>query len=62
MAKAKIAVLYTTSSGETICFQNPETDVSGPEGAPDCVVDIYDLVELAGGWLKCNLIPAEDCL
>jgi hypothetical protein len=57
-----VAVLYTDISGETVCFQNPEADVSGPEGKPDCVVSIYDLVEVVGAWLECNRIPAESCL
>ena len=29
-------------------------DVSGPDGIPDCRVDIYDLAELAVDWLRCN--------
>ena len=57
----EIAYLYTGVTG-TVCYQNPATDVSGPEGNPDCVVDIYDLAELAGGWLECNRVPAETCL
>ena len=56
------ALLYTDVADDTICLQNPPADLSGAEGAPDCVVDIYDLVELAAGWLECNLVPAEDCL
>lgn len=28
-------------------------DLSGPEGQPDCRVDIFDLVALAGSWLDC---------
>ncbi len=32
--------------------QGPLTgDISGPEGEPDCYIDIYDLVALAGQWL-----------
>ncbi|MEN6306990.1 MAG: LamG-like jellyroll fold domain-containing protein [Anaerohalosphaeraceae bacterium] len=29
-------------------------DVSGPEGGPDCKVDLYDLAEFARYWTKCN--------
>jgi hypothetical protein len=57
----EVAYLYTDVTG-TVCYQNPATDVSGPEGNPDCVVDIYDLVELAASWLECNRVPAETCL
>jgi len=29
-------------------------DISGPQGKPDCYVDIYDLLEIVAGWLECN--------
>ena len=29
-------------------------DLSGPEGVPDCVVDIHDFVVFAASWLRCN--------
>ena len=29
-------------------------DLSGPDGVPDCVIDLYDLVVLATDWLNCN--------
>ncbi|MCK4629226.1 MAG: hypothetical protein KAT56_09495 [Sedimentisphaerales bacterium] len=29
-------------------------DLSGPEGSPDCYVDLYDFAVLAGNWLRCN--------
>jgi hypothetical protein len=57
-----VVLIYADVVDETLCFENPDADVSGPEGAPDCVVDIYDIVELAGAWLECNLVPAENCL
>jgi hypothetical protein len=57
----EVAYIYTDVTGK-VCFQNPVTDVSGPVGIPDCIVDIYDLVELAGDWLECNRVPAENCL
>ena len=34
-------------------------DISGPDGEPDCKVDMYDFAELAAGWLSCGLYP--DC-
>ena len=57
----EVAYLYTDVTG-TVCYQNPATDVSGPGGNPDCVVDIYDLAELADAWLECNRVPEESCL
>jgi len=29
-------------------------DVSGPEGTPDCHIDLYDFAVFAGDWLRCN--------
>lgn len=36
-------------------------DFSGPQGQPDCKVDLYDLAQLAAQWLVCTLIPETDC-
>ena len=30
------------------------TDLSGPEGVPDCRVDLYDFAVIASDWLRCN--------
>jgi len=30
------------------------SDISGPEGTPDCYVDLYDFAAFAGEWLSCN--------
>jgi len=57
-----VFVLYAEVTGETMCPQNPEADVSGPEGNPDCIVNIYDLVEVVADWLECNRLPVERCL
>jgi hypothetical protein len=58
MDALEVAHLYAGLVDETICLQNPPTDVSGPEGQPDCIVNVYDLVELAGAWLECNRVSA----
>lgn len=29
-------------------------DLSGPEGTPDCRVDMYDFAAMAADWLRCN--------
>jgi hypothetical protein len=43
-----------------VCCVDYATDLSGPEGQPDCIVNIYDLVEFAKThWLTCNIVP--DC-
>jgi len=36
-------------------------DISGPEGTPDCYVDIYDFAFFAGEWLRCNDPQNPDC-
>jgi len=30
------------------------SDISGPDGTPDCYVDLYDFAAMAGDWLRCN--------
>jgi hypothetical protein len=47
--------------GQLICEKNLITDISGPEGKPDCYVDIYDLITLATSWLQCNDPLAIEC-
>lgn len=36
-------------------------DISGPDGSPDCKVDLYDLAEFARYWTKCNDPALPDC-
>ncbi len=36
-------------------------DISGPEGTPDCHVDLYDFAFFAGEWLSCNNPSDPDC-
>jgi len=37
------------------------SDVSGPEGTPDCYVDLYDFALLAGEWLSCSNPQDHEC-
>jgi len=37
------------------------SDLSGPEGVPDCRVDIYDFAALSGDWLYCNDPQDPEC-
>lgn len=39
------------------CVDQPGADITG-----DCKVDLHDLAELAGDWLKCGLANPDDCL
>ena len=36
-------------------------DFTGPEGEPDCIIDLYDLAEIAAHWLECTLVPESAC-
>ncbi|AQT68809.1 hypothetical protein STSP2_01985 [Anaerohalosphaera lusitana] len=53
------AMLYYDYTGEASCLTQPELDLTGPDGEPDCVVDIHDFAEFAASWMECGLIP--DC-
>lgn len=44
-----------------VCTANPELDLTGPDGIPDCKVDLYEFEDLASKWLNCTLIPSADC-
>lgn len=37
------------------------SDISGPEGVPDCNVDLYDYGKMAGNWLKCTDLNNPSC-
>lgn len=54
-----IAQLYYDITQENSCVLSyaSEFDVSGPDGSPDCQVDIYDFAQFAQGWLTCGLYP-----
>ena len=44
-------------------YLNPlmTSDIGGPEGKPDCYVNIYDLSVLAAEWLQCNDPEGQGC-
>jgi len=58
-----IATLYTAlysaiDPDVEVCPVYPTFDITGPEAARDCRVDLYDLAALASEWLECNVIPS----
>ena len=57
----EVAADYYATSGIGICLNESPLDLTGPEGEPDCVVDIYDFALTANEWLDCGLQPAEYC-
>ncbi|MBE0534698.1 MAG: hypothetical protein IH624_03450 [Phycisphaerae bacterium] len=36
-------------------------DLSGPDGTPDCRIDLYDFVRMAEDWMRCNDPRAVEC-
>ena len=61
LTEYEVADLYATTSGEKVCFDYPQFDMTGPEGEPDCVVDMLDFAEFALKWMECNLLPISNC-
>lgn len=59
MTGTEIAGLYYEQTGIELCAVDypVEYDLSGPEGEPDCSLDIYDLAALYSSWLDCGLYP-----
>ncbi len=61
LSAREIAEIYHDFTGESFCYANPQFDVTGPEGTPDCVVDLFDLAAFTVSWLECNMMPETDC-
>jgi len=36
-----------------LCPDGPALDWTGPDGQPDCTVNLYELAELAAAWQEC---------
>ncbi len=47
-----VAGLYFDYTGSKICLYPPVLDKTGPEGTPDCVVDLFDFSSFAAEWLE----------
>jgi hypothetical protein len=50
----KITITIPTCSDVIADGYGIPADLSGPQGTPDCRVDMYDLAALANNWLDCN--------
>ena len=57
----QVAALYANISGKPVCLYPPDSrfDISGPEGKPDCIVDLYDFAALSAQWLESGLIHPQ---
>jgi hypothetical protein len=53
MSDTDVADFYYQVSGQGVCLPayTSAYDLAGPEGQPDCFVDLYDLVVFTGQWL-----------
>jgi hypothetical protein len=57
-----VANLYTDfNPGVWVCVQRPELDTTGPDGNPDCKVNLYELLQIAEAWLVCGRSPSDYC-
>ncbi len=61
LSPTEVAIVYTDIAGGKICVNRPAMDINGPDGEPDCLVDLYDLAHFAGQWLDCGFIPVPQC-
>ncbi|AQT68965.1 hypothetical protein STSP2_02142 [Anaerohalosphaera lusitana] len=57
LTDVEAAVLYANYTGESTCLTQPAMDITGPDGEPDCVVNLYDFAEFAASWMECGLVP-----
>ncbi|OXU15553.1 LamG-like jellyroll fold domain-containing protein [Sedimentisphaera salicampi] len=59
--KFAVADMYSSFTGENVCIKEyaDGLDVSGPDGSPDCKVNLYDFAELAANWMTDGLYPVE---
>ena len=53
-----IAQEYFNVSGNQVClYGNPTYDLTGPDGTPDCSVDVLDFAAFAADWMSSGLYP-----
>lgn len=57
ISEDEIAAMYAASQGN-YCRFPPVYDFSGPNGEPDCRVNLYDFAEIAANWLECGFYPS----
>jgi len=52
--------LYVDANGP-FCPGGSTADISGPDGDPDCLVNLYDFAALASEWMDCGLSDQGLC-
>ncbi len=58
LADSEILTLFSDVVQE-YCTEYPTADITGPNGEPDCRVDLYDLSLLASQWLQDNMVSTK---
>ncbi len=56
-----VAQAYYDETGIAACLETPDYDFTGPDGEPDCVVNLHDFALFASWWMECGLYPASAC-
>jgi len=61
LTPTEVAAQYTTyETSASICTDEVALDLTGPDGVPDCQVNLLDFAVFANQWLNCNKVP--ECL
>lgn len=61
LTQTQIADVYREMNSNWICMGISEMDTTGPQGVPDCRVDIYEIAEIGLNWLNCGRMPESAC-
>lgn len=61
LTQTQIADVYKEMNSNWICMGISDLDTTGPQGVPDCRVDIYEIAEIGLNWLNCGRMPDTAC-
>ena len=54
----ELAIQYASDvPGAVICVDRPQFDLTGPDGTPDCKVNMADFAAMAQNWMDCGRLP-----
>ncbi|MBI9017998.1 MAG: hypothetical protein JEZ07_12135 [Phycisphaerae bacterium] len=59
LAAADIVQMFVDGSNTEICTGAVEMDTTGPNGEPDCIVDIYDFAAFALTWMDSKIVMPD---
>ncbi|MCK4958623.1 MAG: LamG domain-containing protein, partial [Planctomycetes bacterium] len=61
LTQDEIVAEYYATSNTPACVNRPAMDMAGPEGEPDCLVNIHDFAFMVESWLDCGFEPFAAC-